>query len=239
MSLRNKKPTSKSTESVKNNEEEFGNKDDTEDDTYNHLSRDNRRLNEVKQTTENTYDCMDFEDTDQKDKPEDKEIILSNSNLNKQANDHKMEIENDDGMDDIYNHLSRDNRGYNEEKPMTENAYDHVDKVAIAQREGDKHVALVLAVEATGNYADVTLESETKKKNNDEINNHIIATSTAIVTSNELNHGHVGNDENEVVKSSPVAVVNISIDGSNSGQTELARCNGPQGDMYTTVSIRR
>ena len=153
-------------------------------------------------------------------------------------NDDKVDIENDDGMDDIYNHLSRDIRKLNDDKPMTENAYDHVDKAAIAQSNGDKDAAIVLVVEATGTYADVTLESETKKKNNDVKNSHIIATSTANVTSNAPNHENVGNNENEVVKSSPVVDINGSIDG-NIENTEFARCNGPQGDLYTTVSIRR
>ena len=181
---------------------------------------------------------MDFNDAYQKDKPEDIEFTLPDLNLNKQSI-HKVEFENDEDVDDIYNHLSRDNRESNDDKPMTENAYDHVDKAAIAQSEGDKNAPIVLAVEATGANADVTLESETKEKNNVEINSHIIAGSTANVPSYKLNHESVGKNENEVVKSSPVVDINGSIDGSISGQTDISRCNGPQGDLYTTVSIRR
>ena len=130
--------------------EELRNKDNTYDDTYNHLSRDNRRFQETKLDTENTYDCIDIND----------------SRLHKNLNKDKVHAQIEHENDDIYNHLSRDDREANTDKLITENTYDYARKQLI-EREETRIAAIVLAVGTTGDTADVTLESEHIYSNND------------------------------------------------------------------------
>ena len=114
---------------MNNKNEELRNKDNTYDDTYNHLSRDNRRFQETKLDTENTYDCID----------------VNVSRLHKGVNKDSVQIENENDIDDIYNHLSRDNREAKSDKLITENTYDYARKELI-EREGTRNAAIVLAV---------------------------------------------------------------------------------------------
>ena len=130
--------------------EELRNKDNTYDDTYNHLSRDNRRFQETKLDTENTYDCIDD----------------NVSRLHKGVNKDKVQVKNENDIDDIYNHLSRDYREAKSDKLITENTYDYARKELI-EREGTRNAALILAARTTGDTADVVLESEHIYSNDD------------------------------------------------------------------------